>query len=125
MKILIAEEDLLLSKIIEVRLKKEGYETVVAVDGRSVMEQIKLQRPDLIICDIVMPYFSGLEIVENVRQKLKLGTPIIILSSLGLEETVLQAFELGANDYVTKPFNPSELLARVRRQSIKSDNKIV
>ncbi len=115
LKILIAEDELLILKTIEMRLKKEGYEVIAVSDGMAALEQIKTQSPDLIVLDIMMPFFSGLEIVAEVRQVLKLQTPIIMLSSMGQEDTMVQAFKLGANDYVTKPFSPNELLARISR----------
>jgi DNA-binding response OmpR family regulator len=70
-----------------------------------------------------MPYLSGLEIVNVVREELQLSTPIILLSKVGHEKTILRAFELGANDYVTKPFNPDELLLRVRHLLLNSNEK--
>ena len=114
-KILVAEDELLIRKTIEMRLKKEGYEVKAVSDGLAAIEQVKLYSPDLIILDIMMPSFSGLEVVAEVRQVLKLKTPIIMLSSMGQEDTMVQAFKLGANDYVTKPFSPNELLARISR----------
>lgn len=124
MKILIAEDDLLLSKIIEVRLKKDGHETIIATDGQEALNKLDLH-PDLLILDIMMPFYSGLEIIEYMRSKLNSSTPIIILSALGQEDTVLQAFKLGATDYITKPFSPNELLARVKARTLKLDNSIL
>lgn len=115
LKILIAEDELLILKTIEMRLKKEGYDVIAVSDGLSAINQIKSQSPDLIILDIMMPFFSGLEVVAQVRQDMQLSTPIIMLSSMGQEDTMVQAFKIGANDYVTKPFSPNELLARISR----------
>ncbi|MGF7230629.1 response regulator transcription factor [Arachidicoccus sp.] len=114
-KILIAEDEPLLLKVVEMRLKKESYDVILAVDGRDALEKIKLHAPELVIIDVMMPYFSGLEVVAQVRQELKLNTPFIILSAMGQEDTVVKAFKLGANDYVVKPFSPNELLARIKR----------
>lgn len=115
LKILIAEDELLILKTIEMRLKKEGYDVIAVSDGMAAINQIKSQSPDLIILDIMMPFFSGLEVVAQVRQDMQLTTPIIMLSSMGQEDTMVQAFKIGANDYVTKPFSPNELLARISR----------
>ena len=113
MKILIAEDDILMLKTLEFRLKKDGHEVIVTKDGMEALEKIDELNPDLIITDIMMPYSSGLEIASTVRQKHK--TPIIVLSGMGQESVVLEAFKLGVDDYITKPFSPNELLVRVRR----------
>lgn len=120
LKILIAEDELLILKTIEMRLKKEGYDVIAVSDGMAAINQIKSQSPDLIILDIMMPFFSGLEVVAQVRQDMQLTTPIIMLSSMGQEDTMVQAFKIGANDYVTKPFSPNELLARISRYNTVS-----
>lgn len=114
MKILVAEDEPIMLKTIELRLKKDGHEIFAADNGRTALEFIDLHQPDLIITDIMMPYASGLEIVGKVRQGEKY-TPIIVLSSMGQENVVLEAFNLGADDYITKPFSPNELSIRVKR----------
>ncbi|AYD48855.1 response regulator transcription factor [Arachidicoccus soli] len=122
MKILIAEDEPLLLKIIEMHLKKNNYEIIMATDGREAIRLIELHRPDIIISDILMPYVSGLEIIADVRQRLKSNAPIIVLSGLGQENTVVKAFKLGVDDYITKPFSPTELLARIRRLAGNNKN---
>ena len=121
MKILVAEDDSTMRRIIELRLKKDGHEVIMAADGREAMEHInKSANFDLIITDIMMPYLNGLEIVNHVRKTLKFATPIIIVSSIGLEKTVLEAFQLGADDFITKPFSPNELSVRVKKLLMKA-----
>ena len=115
MKILICEDDEMVLKMVEFRLRKEGYDIHLAVDGKEAIEKIKKVQPDLIITDIMMPYLTGLEIVHQIRKDLALKTPIIIVSSIGLEKTVLEAFQLGADDFITKPFSPNELSVRVKK----------
>ncbi len=118
MKILIADDELIMLKIIELRLKKDGHKVIVTSNGQEALEQIKLQDPDMIIADIMMPFTSGLEIVSVVKHdKNYRKVPIIILSSMGQENVVLEAFNLGADDYITKPFSPNELSMRVKRLS--------
>jgi DNA-binding response OmpR family regulator len=131
MKILIADDEMIMLKIIELRLKKDGHEVIVTSNGQEALEQIKLQDPDMIIADIMMPFTSGLEIVSVVKQSgLHRKVPIIILSSMGQENVVLEAFNLGADDYITKPFSPNELSMRVKRLApatnslAKNDEKI-
>lgn len=118
MKILVAEDDLLMLKTLEFRLKKDGHEVILCNDGMEALQLIDECKPDLIITDIMMPYSSGLEITSAVR--LKSNTPIIILSGMGQENVVLEAFKLGADDYITKPFSPNELLLRIRRFMLKT-----
>lgn len=115
MKILVAEDEPMLLKTIELKLKKEGYEVVSTSDGRQAIEQIEKEVPDLIITDIMMPYASGLEIISFVRKSITRKTPIIILSAMEQEKVVMEAFELGADDYITKPFSLNELAIRVKR----------
>ena len=115
MRILIAEDDDLMLKTLEFRLKRDGHEVIITRDGREALEKIDSHLPDLIITDIMMPYCSGLEIINAVKQKRAKKIPIIILSGMGQEEVVLEAFQLGADDYITKPFSPNELSVRVKR----------
>jgi DNA-binding response OmpR family regulator len=115
MKILVAEDEPIMLKTIELRLKKDGYTVIAVPDGREAMQQIEEQAPDLIITDIMLPYLSGLEIVGKVKQQGGCGIPVIVLSSMGQENVVLDAFKLGADDYITKPFSPNELSMRVKR----------
>lgn len=115
MKILVAEDDQLMLKMLEFRLKKDGHEIIVTHDGREAVSKLEEFQPDLVITDIMMPYLSGLEVIGAVKKKYPTGTPVIILSGMGQENVVLEAFQLGADDYITKPFSPNELSVRVRR----------
>ena len=115
MKILVAEDEPMLLKTIELKLKKEGYEVITTIDGREAVAKIETEDPDMVIADIMMPYVSGLEIVAIVRKKTSKKIPIIILSAMEQEKVVMEAFELGADDYITKPFSLNELAIRVKR----------
>ncbi len=115
-KLLLAEDDELLASLLYYRLQKSGYAVHMVHDGKKVKEYLEQTIPDMIISDIMMPYFSGIELIDHVRNVLKLDVPIIILSSAGNEQNVLSAFELGANDFISKPVSPSELLVRVGRE---------
>lgn len=117
MKVLIAEDDELMLRTLEIRLKKDGHEVIVARDGRDALNRIEDSNPDLVISDIMMPYSSGMEIVAALRSR-ENYIPIIILSGMGQEDVVLEAFQLGADDFITKPFSPNELSIRVRRFSL-------
>ena len=115
MTILVAEDEpFMLAAIVE-QLKRDGYNVTSTVDGREALNLLEQQRPDLIITDILMPYTSGLELIGIVKSNLAHNIPIIVLSGLDEEATVLEAFQLGADDFLTKPFNSMELSLRVKR----------
>ncbi|MBG6063353.1 DNA-binding response OmpR family regulator [Flavobacterium sp. CG_9.1] len=117
--ILVAEDDEMMSKAMEFKLVREGYKVLLCPNGQIALEKIVSENPDLIISDIMMPFVTGLDIVKKVKIELKLNIPIIMLSAVGLEKTVLEAFELGADDFITKPFSPNELSVRVKRLLLK------
>jgi DNA-binding response OmpR family regulator len=114
--LLLAEDDELLASLLDYRLQKGGYVVKLCKDGKEVKEYLSQELPDIIVSDIMMPYFSGMELIDFVRNKIMSTIPIIIISSAGNEENVLNAFELGANDFISKPVSPSELLVRVSRE---------
>lgn len=119
-KILIIEDDKIIKNIIEFLLKKEGYQIEFAEDGLIGLEKINSYLPDLIITDIMLPYKSGLEITSYSKANFP-NVPVIIISSLGKEDlTVIEAFKLGADDLIAKPFNPIELVLRVKRFFLKN-----
>ncbi|MBE9492474.1 MAG: response regulator [Bacteroidetes bacterium] len=114
-RVLVCEDDHMMLKLIEHKMASEGYEIVLAKDGKNASELLKKNDYDLIITDLLMPYMTGLELITLVRSKLSKNIPIIVLSRIGLENTVLKAFELGADDYIVKPFSPNELLIRAKK----------
>lgn len=114
-KIVLAEDNSMLSMVLKFRLEKEGYEIFIAFDGKSAVELIEKHNPDLILTDIMMPFISGLEVISHVRNKLNSQTPIVVFSAAGQEKIVLQAFDLGATDFMTKPLSPNELVLRIKR----------
>jgi len=118
-KVLIAEDNAMMLKTIEFKLGQENFEVISCANGKEALEKINLENPDIIVTDLMMPYFSGLDLIGKVKIEMKLPIPIIILSGVGLEKTVLEAFELGADDFITKPFSPNELIVRIKRQLIK------
>ncbi|WP_367771223.1 response regulator transcription factor [Flavobacterium sp. WC2421] len=114
-KILLAEDNSILSLLLKFKLEKEGYKLFMAINGKQAIEIIEEHSPDLILTDIMMPFVSGLEVISHVRNKLEYITPIIVFSSAGQEEMVLKAFNLGATDFMSKPFSPNELSIRIKR----------
>lgn len=114
MVILIAEDDELILRTIEHKLLKEGYEVLLTRNGNEAIDQIKNTKIDLIITDIMMPFASGIEILAAMKSTEK-NIPVIMLSSMGQEEVILNAFDLGASDFIVKPFSPNELMLRIKR----------
>ncbi|MBV2228017.1 MULTISPECIES: response regulator transcription factor [Sphingobacterium] len=114
MVVLLAEDDELILKTIEHKLKKEGYQVILTRNGMEAIDLLNKEEIDLIISDIMMPFASGIEILSELKS-LEKRIPIIMLSSMGQEDTVLEAFDLGASDFMVKPFSPNELIIRVNR----------
>lgn len=114
-RILVAEDNKLIQETLVFKLRKDGYEVVKAIDGKECVEYLRSEKFDLLITDLYMPFFSGHEIIATVRSEMKSDLPILVLSAAGAEETVLKAFELGADDYMIKPFSLSELSVRVKK----------
>ncbi|HUH33774.1 MAG TPA: response regulator [Daejeonella sp.] len=115
-RILVIEDENLMNRTIEFQLKKDGYEVDTALDGKAGIAKIEANYYDLIILDIMLPYVNGLEILAKIKQnEEKKFIPVIIISATGLEDTVLEGFKLGANDFITKPFILPEFSIRVRR----------
>jgi two-component system alkaline phosphatase synthesis response regulator PhoP len=111
-RILIVEDDPAICRGLEMNLQLEGFETLTASDGRQAIELLG-ERLDLVVLDIMLPHLNGYEIVERLRKR-KDDVPVILLSAKADEEDIVRGLELGADDYVTKPFRVAELLARVK-----------
>ena len=112
-KILIVEDDKhILTGLVD-NLEMQGYKTVIARDGKEALSQVREREPDLIILDIMLPKLNGFEVCREIR-KIGAKIPIIILSGCAQESDKVLGLELGADDYVTKPFSPRELLSRVK-----------
>jgi len=116
-KILIAEDDPVTARFVSALLEEHGYHVLVAGDGEDAYRLALEHRPDLIITDLIMPYKDGFMVLRVLRNNDELaGTPIVILSMRDREEDIVRGLEEGADDYVVKPFNARELLARIRKQ---------
>lgn len=111
-KILIVDDDKKTVELIRLYLEKDGYRVLAAYDGRQALELTRQKRPDLIVLDLMLPEVDGLDVCRVLRAESKV--PIIMLTAKTTEEDKLLGLDLGADDYVTKPFSPRELLARVR-----------
>ena len=119
-KILIVDVEKPISDIIKFILTKEGYETVTAFDGREAIAKFDEENPDLIILDLMLPELDGLEVAKEVRKTSHI--PIIMLSAKDSEFDKVIGLEIGADDYVTKPFSNRELLARVKAHLRRTEN---
>lgn len=111
-KILYAEDELFLGKIVKETLETRGFEVIMESDGADVVRSFEGERPDICILDVMLPNKSGFEIAEDIR-KLNDDVPIIFLTAKTQTEDVVQGFKLGANDYVRKPFSMEELIVRI------------
>jgi two-component system alkaline phosphatase synthesis response regulator PhoP len=124
-KILVVDDERNIVELVKYNLEKEGYDVISAYDGFEAVNTAKQERPDLIILDIMLPGQGGLEVCRILRKETKI--PIIMATAKGEEIDKILGLELGADDYVTKPFSPRELVARVkavlRRTSSKAEEK--
>lgn len=111
-KIILAEDDCKIREIIKDYLESEGFSVLEADNGETALHLVKKENPDLIILDIMLPRMDGWSVCRNIRTFSNI--PIIMLTARSHEEDRLLGFELGADDYVTKPFSPRELVARVK-----------
>ena len=111
-RVLIVDDDLAIIKFVRANLKASDYETLTAMDGAEALEITERELPDLVILDITMPKMDGFEVCRRLREWSQI--PIIMLSARGDEEDKVKCLELGADDYLTKPFGVAELIARVR-----------
>lgn len=113
-KILIVDDEKPISDIIKFNLTKEGYDVLTAYDGREGLQLFESEQPDLVVLDLMLPELDGLEVAKGIRKTSH--TPIIMLSAKDSEFDKVIGLEIGADDYVTKPFSNRELLARIKAQ---------
>lgn len=121
MKILVVDDDRDLVDLIRYGLKREGHTVVTAFDGESALRLFRLEQPDLIILDLLMPPNGGMKVLQEIRKET--DVPIIILSALGDEDHIVSALYEGADDYMVKPFSPRELRARTKALLRRSSNQ--
>jgi DNA-binding response OmpR family regulator len=115
--VLVADDDRDVQNLVRFRLEREGVRVVTASDGEAALELAREQRPDVCVLDVMMPKLNGFEVLKELRDdEATAGIRVILLTARTGESDVDQAFDVGADDYVTKPFNPQELRQRVRAQ---------
>ncbi|PKM83968.1 MAG: DNA-binding response regulator [Firmicutes bacterium HGW-Firmicutes-13] len=120
-KVLVVDDEKTLVKALTFNLEKEGYEVVTAYDGEEALKQVESDNPDLVILDLMLPGLDGFEVCRRVRKNLDI--PIIMLTAKGDDIDKILGLELGADDYITKPFNPRELIARVKAILRRTDSQ--
>ncbi len=124
LKILIADDNKQITSILEEYAKKEGYIPKVALNGLEAIEMFKKHQPDIILLDVMMPAMDGFEVCREIRKTS--NVPIIMITARGEDFEKIMGLDIGADDYIVKPFSPGEVMARVRaimRRIINSDSK--
>ncbi|WP_237392268.1 response regulator transcription factor [Aurantiacibacter rhizosphaerae] len=114
--ILIADDEPLMRELLEFRLAQRDYHPVTAADGREALARLEDSSPDAVVLDAMMPVHDGFEVLRRMRSSPRhANTPVIMLTARRGEKDILEALEIGVNDYLVKPFMPEELLARLAR----------
>src|SRR3954453_7946953 len=111
-RILVVDDDTALAEMIGIVLRTEGFETAFCADGAKAVDVWRSERPDLVLLDLMLPGMDGIEICTRIRAES--GIPIIMLTARSDTADVVRGLEVGADDYMVKPFNPKELVARIR-----------
>ena len=116
-RVMVVEDNRHSLYLINFMLERAGYQTLVAEDGQQAQAMLRNEAPvDLLLVDLMLPYVSGYQIIMDAKEdEAWRDVPIIVLSGKSLETDIVEALQAGANDYVTKPYQPDELLARIRR----------
>ena len=112
MKILVVDDDRVLADVVAFTLRREGFEVIQAYDGAAGLQRWTVDQPDLLILDVNMPKMDGFEVCRRIRAQA--NTPIILLTVRGEDDDIVSGLEIGADDYVVKPFSPRQLAARVK-----------
>ena len=119
-RILVIEDNPMIVKSLQFKLEKDGYKVVIAEDGREAMKLLSEQPFDLILTDLMLPFVTGNQLIQHIKEKFP-GLPVIVLSTSKQENIIMDSFNLGVDDFITKPFNPTELSLRVKRLLKKND----
>lgn len=121
-KVLVCDDERHIVRLIQVNLERQGYQVVTAFDGKEGLEKIRAEKPNIVVLDVMMPYMDGFEVLKNLRRdKETEDLPVIMLTARAQDKDVFEGYHYGADMYLTKPFNPMELVAFVKR--IVQDDK--
>jgi DNA-binding response OmpR family regulator len=113
--VVLAEDDPDVTRIVDSQARGAGYKTILAFDGEQALAAVRAHAPDALVLDLMMPKLNGFDVLTQIHEGPAPRPRIIVLSGRGREQDVMRAFDLGADDYMTKPFNPQELMARIAR----------
>lgn len=115
-KILVCDDERHIVRLIQVNLERQGWEVVTAFDGKEGLEKIKSEKPNLVVLDVMMPYMDGFEVLKSLRREPDTeALPVIMLTAKAQDKDVFEGYHYGADMYLTKPFNPMELVTFVKR----------
>jgi two-component system KDP operon response regulator KdpE len=122
-RVLLVDDEVRILDFLSAKLKASGYEVITARNGIDALEEVKAQEPDLVVLDMIMPKMDGFEVLRELRHFSSI--PVIVLSARDADAHKIKGLELGADDYLTKPFNPEELVARIEavRRRYQSEEK--
>jgi two-component system alkaline phosphatase synthesis response regulator PhoP/two-component system response regulator VicR len=123
-KILTCDDEKNIVRLIQVNLERYGFEVVTAFNGNECLEKVKSEKPDLIVLDLMMPEMSGFEVLERLKQDPTTeGIPVIMLTARTQDQDVLRGWQSGVECYLTKPFNPIELITFIKRIFAVGENE--
>ncbi|MGE0002316.1 MAG: response regulator transcription factor [Fimbriimonadaceae bacterium] len=123
LKILVCDDERHIVRLIQVNLEKQGYQVVTAYDGKEGLEKVKAEKPDLLVLDVMMPYMDGFEVLKSLRREPETESlPVIMLTAKAQDKDVFEGYHYGADMYLTKPFNPMELVSFVKRIAQGADS---
>ena len=115
-KILAVDDERHIVRLVQVNLERAGYQVVTAFDGREALEKVESENPDLVVLDVMMPYMDGFEVLQTLRKNQSTrDLPVIMLTAKAQDADVFRGWQSGVDCYLTKPFNPMELISFVKR----------
>jgi two-component system alkaline phosphatase synthesis response regulator PhoP/two-component system response regulator VicR len=123
LKVLVCDDERHIVRLIQVNLERQGYTVVTAFDGKEGLEKIRSEKPNLVVLDVMMPYMDGFEVLKTIRREPETeNLPVIMLTAKAQDKDVFEGYHYGADMYLTKPFNPMELVTFVKRISQGNDD---
>ncbi len=115
-KILAVDDEKNIVRLVQVNLERQGFQVVTASDGKEALKKVEEERPDLVVLDVMMPYMDGFEVLQNLRRNHSTrNIPVILLTAKTQDEDIFKGWRSGVDCYLTKPFNPMELVSFVKR----------